>query len=160
MAVDLGTALGSASSPSSVTLAYAFKGDLFVLGVGDTFVKAVLDTTSATSLASDPRYSAALAAAGGPTDSSVAYADLTAIRGLVEAQLPADQKAAYTSDVQPYLAAFDRLVSVRVDARRQRVRHDHRLHQVEEGPRTSGRSHPSYPRGGDQAPHLPIRGSR
>jgi hypothetical protein len=114
--VDLGTALGTGSGSSTVTLAYAFKGDLFVLGVGDTFVKAVLDTTSATSLASDARYSTALAAAGGPTDSSVVYADLTAIRGLAEAQIPADQKAAYTSDVQPYLAPFDRFVSVRVDA--------------------------------------------
>ncbi|HTS15816.1 MAG TPA: hypothetical protein VMH24_09105, partial [Candidatus Sulfotelmatobacter sp.] len=98
------------------TIAYAFKDDLFVLGVGDAFVKSVLDTTSATSLGSDARYSAALSAAGGPTDSSVVYADLTAIRGLVEASLPAAQKAAYTSDVQPYLAPFDRFIDVRVDA--------------------------------------------
>ncbi len=113
--VDLGTALGTGAAPSSVTLAYAFKGELFVVGVGDAFVKTVLDTTSATSLASDGRYSAALAAAGGPTDSGVVYADLTALRGLVEAQLPASAKASYTSDVQPYVIPFDRLISVRVD---------------------------------------------
>lgn len=114
--VDLGTTLGTGAGPSSVTLAYAFKGELFVVGVGDAFVKTVLDTTSATSLASDGRYSAALATAGGPTDSSVVYADLTAIRGLVEAQLPASAKASYSSDVQPYVIPFDRLISVRVDA--------------------------------------------
>ena len=117
--VDLGTsgAAGTALSgvPTSVTISYAFKGQVFVLGVGDAFVKAVLDTTDANSLASDGRYSAALSAAGGPTDSGVVYADVTGIRGLVEAQLPADQKAKYSSDVQPYLTPFDRLISVRVD---------------------------------------------
>ena len=117
--VDLGSALDMGGStggaPSSVTVSYAFKGQLFVLGVGDAFVKAVLDTTNADSLASDARYSAALSAAGGPTDSGVVYADVTGIRSLVEAQLPADQKAKYTSDVQPYLTPFDRLISVRVD---------------------------------------------
>jgi len=116
LATDVGTVDSTGAVPTSVTLAYAFKGQLFILGVGDAFVKAVLDTTSATSLASDGRYSAALSAAGGPTDSSVVYADLTAIRGLVEAQIPAAEKASYTSDVQPYLVPFDRLVSVRVDA--------------------------------------------
>jgi len=117
--VDLATSGTDAAMdgvPASVTIAYAFKGQMFVLGVGDAFVKAVLDTTAATSLASDGRYSSALSAAGGPTDSSVVYADLTAIRGLVEAQLPADQKATYTSDVQPYLAPFDRLITVGDDA--------------------------------------------
>ena len=117
--VDLGTDSSVDSTtgavPTSVTISYAFKGQVFVLGVGDAFVKAVLDTTDATSLASDGRYSAALSAAGGPTDSGVVYADLTAIRGLIEAQLPAAQKAQYTSDVQPYLAPFDRVISVRVD---------------------------------------------
>ena len=118
--VDLGTDSSVDSTtgavPTSVTLAYAFKGQVFVLGVGDAFVKAVLDTTDTTSLASDGRYSASLSAAGGPTDSGVVYADLTAIRGLIEAQLPAAQKAQYTSDVQPYLAPFDRVISVSVDA--------------------------------------------
>lgn len=117
--VDLGTsgAAGAALSgvPTSVTVSYAFKGQVFVLGVGDAFVKAVLDTTDANSLASDARYSAAVSAAGGPTDSGVVYADLTGIRSLVEAQLPADQKATYSSDVQPYLTPFDRLISVRLD---------------------------------------------
>ena len=123
--VDLGSAAtigGGAPSasapigmPGSVTISYAFKGQVFVLGVGDAFVKAVLDTTDANSLASDGRYSAALSAAGGPTDSGVVYADVTGLRGLVEAQLPADQKATYSSDVQPYLTPFDRLISVRVD---------------------------------------------
>ncbi len=121
--VDLGTAgTGGAAVtgvPTSVTISYAFKGQVFVLGVGDAFVKAVLDTTDANSLASDGRYSAALSAAGGPTDSGVVYADVTGIRGLVEAQLPADQKAKYTSDVQPYLVPFDRVISVRRRYRRQ-----------------------------------------
>jgi len=117
--VDMGTATGTGATngmPSSVTLSYAFKDQLFVLGVGDAFVKSVLDTTDATSLASDGRYSAALSAAGGPTDSGVLYADVTGIRGLVEAQLPAAQKAQYSADVQPYLTPFDRLISVRDDS--------------------------------------------
>ncbi|MFI5261123.1 MAG: DUF3352 domain-containing protein [Candidatus Limnocylindrales bacterium] len=113
---SLNVAADATNGLPAITVAYAFKGDVFVLGVGDPFVKAVLDTTSATSLASDDRYSAALSAAGGATNSGVTYADLSAIRVLAEAQVPADQKAHYTSDVQPYLVPLDRFITVSVEA--------------------------------------------
>jgi len=95
-----------------VQLSYAFSGDTFVLGLGDTFVKQVIDVTSGTSLAAQSRYSDAVAAAGGPASLGNAYADITAWRTFLEAQLPASEKAKYESDVKPYLVPFDRVVAL------------------------------------------------
>jgi hypothetical protein len=70
----------------------------------------VLDTTKATSLASDPQYKGLADRAGAGTAS--AFVDITAIRGLVEkAIVGADPaaKAKYESDVKPFLTPFDAL---------------------------------------------------
>jgi Protein of unknown function (DUF3352) len=104
---------GAATLPSGrVQLSYAFSGDTFVLGVGDDFVKQVLDVTASTSLAAQARYTDALAAAGGPTSLGNAYADITAWRTFLEAQLPTAEKAKYESDVKPYLTPFDRVIAL------------------------------------------------
>ena len=104
---------GSAALPSGkVQLSYAFSGETFVLGIGDGFVKQVLDVTNGTSLASQSRYTDALAAAGGPASLGNAYADITAWRTFLETQLPAAEKAKYLSDVKPYLTPFDRVIAL------------------------------------------------
>ncbi len=95
-----------------VSLSYAFKDDVFVLGLDEAFVKAVLDVGADSSLAKQARYTEAVAAAGGPSATAILYADLTAWRTFLESKLPASQKAAYESDVKPYLVPLDRLVAV------------------------------------------------
>jgi hypothetical protein len=70
----------------------------------------VLDTTKATSLASDPQYQKLADRAGAGTSS--AFVDIAAIRGMVEkAMVSADpaSKAKYESDVKPFLVPFDAL---------------------------------------------------
>ncbi|MGZ6260017.1 MAG: DUF3352 domain-containing protein [Candidatus Limnocylindrales bacterium] len=101
-----------AISLNKVQLSYAFGPDVFVLGVGDGFVKQVLDVTPATSLASQARFSDAVKAAGGPASNGLAYADITALRSYLEGQLSGAEKAKYEADVKPYLIPFDRLVAL------------------------------------------------
>ncbi len=93
-----------------VEIAYATTDDIVVIGSGPGFVKAVLDTTKASSLAADPQYKGLADRAGAGTSS--AFVDITAIRGLVEkAMVGADaaEKAKYESDVKPFLVPFDAL---------------------------------------------------
>lgn len=86
-------------------IAFTAHDNLVIAGVGDAFVKSVIDVKSGSSLADTARYKTAMDLAG---TSNVAqyYLDLTAIRGLVEANLPAASKAEYEANVKPYLVPF------------------------------------------------------
>lgn len=58
------------------SMAYAFVDDLVVIGVDTSFVRAVIDTQPADSLASSPEYRRAVEAAGGASNGGVMYVDL------------------------------------------------------------------------------------
>jgi len=89
-----------------VELAYAVTDKVIVLGSSADFVKHVLDTTAGTSIASNDSFKKAVGHVG--TDvTGLTYLDITALRTLAEAQMPADQLAKYKSDVQPFLVPFD-----------------------------------------------------
>jgi hypothetical protein len=89
-----------------IEIAYAVTDDVVVIGTGPAFVKHVLDTTEATSLASDPQYKR-LADRAGPGTAS-AFVDIAAVRGLAEkAMAGGDPK--YETDVKPFLVPFDAL---------------------------------------------------
>jgi hypothetical protein len=109
-----GLAGGSAAElpvPSSnVEIAYAVTDKVVVIGSGANFVKAVLDTTPSTSLASNETYKTLADRAGTGTGGS--YVDLEAVRGLIEkAALDATADAAelkkYETDIKPFLVPFD-----------------------------------------------------
>jgi hypothetical protein len=93
-----------------IEIAYAVTDNVVVLGSGPGFVKHVLDTTAATSLASNARYKTLADRAGAGTGTS--FVDVAAIRGLFE-KLATDLKAdpaalaKYESDVKPFLVPFD-----------------------------------------------------
>jgi hypothetical protein len=95
-----------------LAVAWALKGETFVIGVGEGSVEAVLDVTEATSLGADARYREALTAAGAQTDSAIVYVDLAAARTAVEAFIPAAERARYDQDARPWLEPFDRLIAV------------------------------------------------
>lgn len=108
--------LAGGSLPPGVTLpsghveiAWAATGDVVVIGSGPDFVRKVLDTTEATSIAGDARFKV-LADRGGPT-ASVTFLDLAAIREMAEglAGGMGTDVGSYTADVQPYIAPFDAL---------------------------------------------------
>jgi hypothetical protein len=102
---------GSALPSGHVELAYAVTDQIVVMGSGPGFVKHVLDTTAATSIASTDRYKALSGRIGSGT--GVVFVDIAAIRGLIETAVAgADPSAVagYEQGVKPYLAPFDALI--------------------------------------------------
>jgi hypothetical protein len=96
-------------------IAYASTADLVVVGVGDTFVKSVLDTPAGSSLADDSHYKALLDRVG-PNNVGSSYVDLTATRELLE-RLGVDnptQMATYVRDIKPYLLPLDAFIQASV----------------------------------------------
>ena len=91
-------------------IAYAVTDKVVVIGSGAGFVKAVLDTTPSTSLASNDTYKKLADRAGVGTGGT--FVDLEAVRGLIE-KAAADGKAdaaeleKYETEVKPFLVPFD-----------------------------------------------------
>jgi hypothetical protein len=103
---------GGAAPGGHIELAYAVTDKVVVIGSSPSFVKHILDTTGSTSIASTDRYKTLSGRVG--TGTSIAFADITAIRGLIEsAMATADPSsvAAYEQDVKPFLAPFDALIA-------------------------------------------------
>jgi hypothetical protein len=91
-----------------IEIAFAVTDDVVAIGTGPAFVKHVLDTTEATSLASDPQYKR-LADRVGPGTAS-AFVDIAAVRGLAERAMAGGQSGSkYETDVKPFLIPFDAL---------------------------------------------------
>ncbi len=89
--------------PGKVEIAFTQTKDLVIAGVGDGFVKAVLDTKSGHSLADQPAYQRAIGMAG-VTNAGQGFVDLTTLRSALEAMAAgSSQLKAYASDVQPFL---------------------------------------------------------
>jgi hypothetical protein len=84
-------------------IAFAQTNDLVIAGVGDGFVKAVLDTKAGHSLADQPAYQRAIGMAGA-SNAGQGFVDLTSLRTALESTAAgAAALKAYDSDVQPFL---------------------------------------------------------
>jgi hypothetical protein len=119
---DLGDLAGLAGLPTEmlepgtvpsgrVELAYAVTDEVVVIGSGPGFVRHVLDTTAATSLASNERYKALAGRVGQGT--GIAFLDVTAIREAIESLLvnaDASQVAEYEENIKPFLIPFDAVI--------------------------------------------------
>ena len=111
---DLGALAGAATDgavdvPGDLEISYAVTDDVVVIGYGTAFTKAVLDASTGDSLADTERFKTSLEQAG-TTHASLFWLDVTGIRDLVEAQVPASDKAQYEADAKPYLEAFDSVI--------------------------------------------------
>jgi hypothetical protein len=118
VSLDTGKLSGMAGGPATalplptnkIDIAYAVTDKIVVIGSGANFVKAVLDTTPSTSLASNETYKTLADRAGTGTGGS--YVDLEAVRGLIE-KTTVDEKAdaaelkKYETDIKPFLVPFD-----------------------------------------------------
>lgn len=94
-----------------IELAYAVTDQVVVIGSGPGFVRSVLDTTPATSLAQNERYKALVSRAGAGTGSS--FADITAIREMIEGAMvnaDAGERIEYEENIKPFLTPLDALV--------------------------------------------------
>jgi hypothetical protein len=89
-------------------LSWTVTDDLVVVGLGPDFVKHVLDTDPASSLAHNDRYQSLLDRTG--TENAGSYfVDVTAIRAAIEEAVPdgPGMLERYESQVKPFLAPFD-----------------------------------------------------
>ena len=98
-------------------LEYAVTDDRALIGIGDAFVRRVLELDAADSLAQVPRYADAIAAIGGAENTAVMWLDLAGTRDALETALgpmieSADPDGLYESEVRPWLLPLDRVVSV------------------------------------------------
>jgi hypothetical protein len=102
---------GAVTMPTTIKLVYTVTDKVVVLGADPVFVKAVLDARTGDSLAKDARF-AALAKQAGTATAGVSWLDVAAIRTLAEGMMPAAERTKYETDVKPYLAPIDAIVSV------------------------------------------------
>ena len=86
-----------------VEIALAAKDSVILAGYTDAFVKAVIDTTPATSLSSQPDYTAVMAAAGAANDQSM-YVNIPALEDQIG--IAALSSSRWTTDYKPYFDHF------------------------------------------------------
>lgn len=94
-----------------VEIAYAVTDQVVAIGAGPGFVKHILDTTAATSIASTDRFKALVGRIGNGT--GLAFVDIAAIRGLIESAIAGVDPSAvtgYEQEVKPFLVPFDALI--------------------------------------------------
>lgn len=86
------------------SISYTVSDGQLLLGVDD-FVSEALDRTAQDSLAGSARYSAALEAVGAE-NAGVGYLDISTLRSLVEETVPAEERAFYERELEPYVEPF------------------------------------------------------
>jgi hypothetical protein len=91
-------------------IAATVQGGVFVLGTID-FVKAVVDTDAAGSLAKDPVYERAIALAGGDGMSDM-FINIAGLLVGVEEMLPPEAKSQYAIEIKPFLEPLEAFASV------------------------------------------------
>jgi hypothetical protein len=116
-ATDAGLEAFAMPMTSGIVLEYAVTDDRALIGVGDVFVRRVLELDAADSLARVPRYADAIAAMGGAENTAVMWLDLAGTRDALETALgpmieSADPDGLYESGVRPWLLPLDRVVGV------------------------------------------------
>jgi len=87
---------------------FAAKGNLIVAGLGDTFVKAVIDTTSSNALSSQADYTTVMRAAGASNEQSL-YVNIPALEDQIGQAIFAVSPSRWTQDYKPY---FDHIGGV------------------------------------------------
>ncbi|MGD0248920.1 MAG: DUF3352 domain-containing protein, partial [Candidatus Limnocylindrales bacterium] len=93
---------------TAIQIAVAAKGNLIVAGYTDAFVKAVIDTTPSTSLASQSDYSTLMGQVGASNEQSF-YVNIPALEDEIGRAFFASSPSRWTQDYKPY---FDHLGSV------------------------------------------------
>jgi hypothetical protein len=98
-----------------VELAWAVTDQVVVIGVGPSFVRAVLDAGPGPSLAENARYQALIGQVGTENVGSF-WLDITGVRELAEQFGAAEPEAmaAYEQDAKPYLLPLDAIIAANV----------------------------------------------
>lgn len=109
--------LNAGLTTTGLALQVAVSDTRVVIGLGDRFVRTVLELDPSESLGAQERYSATIEELGGTANVATAWVDLAGIREAVEgaitdAGLLEGAGFDYEADVQPWLMPLDRAVSV------------------------------------------------
>jgi hypothetical protein len=111
-----GVGLDSGAFAPSLALQVAVGDARVVIGLGDRFVRTVLELDAAESLGADERYAATITDLGGDENVATAWVDLAGIREAAEGALDGagmlDGAFDYEADVRPWLLPLDRVASV------------------------------------------------
>lgn len=102
-----------------IVIQYTVTDDRAIIGIGDAFVRDVLELDAADALAADARYAATIDELGGSSNAGVAWLDLAGTR---EAMMDAmasmmgmlDPEGEFAASVEPWLLPLDRFASVTV----------------------------------------------
>ncbi len=92
--------------PERIDVSYTTQGGLAVFGIGDRFVKSVVDTKPGSSLADQARYARALQLAGA-TNTGQVYLDIPAVVDPIVASLDPTNRALYEREYKPYVTPLD-----------------------------------------------------
>jgi len=103
--------------PTGVVVQIAVTDDRALIGLGETFVRRVLELDPSDGLASVARYSDAVTELGGDTNTGLAWMDLTGIREAIETAFAAeiesmDAAGFYMTEIRPWLVPLDRIVAI------------------------------------------------
>jgi len=102
-----------------IAIQYTVTEDRAIIGIGDAFIRRVLELDGADSLAADPRYAATIEELGGTANAGVAWLDLAATREAAMAAIAPmigfiDPDGQLAASVEPWLLPLDRFASVTV----------------------------------------------
>lgn len=111
---DLGLPMGD-----GIAVAYTVTDDRAIIGIGETFVRRVLELDPADALGADARYAGTINQLGGASNAGVAWIDLAAAReALLGVMGPMmgmfDPGGEFVASVEPWLLPLDRFAAVSV----------------------------------------------
>jgi Protein of unknown function (DUF3352) len=100
-------------APTGIAVEYAVtEDDLVVIGLGDRFVRRSLELHATDALASQPRFTEAVADLGGPDAVGLTWLDVAGTRTAVEGTVGPFLDDAYDAEIRPWLLPIDRIVTV------------------------------------------------
>jgi hypothetical protein len=102
-----------------IVIEYTVTDDRAIIGIGDAFVREVLELDAADSLAADTRYAATIEELGGPSNAGVAWLDLAGTRAAIMDAMASmmgmlDPEGEFAASVEPWLLPLDRFASVTI----------------------------------------------
>lgn len=103
--------------PTGIVVEFAVTDARALIGIGDSFVERALGLVEADALASQARYTDAIAQVGGSDNAGVTWFDFSGTREAIEVVLGSmlpmvDPSGLYESEIKPWLEPLDRFVAV------------------------------------------------
>jgi hypothetical protein len=102
-----------------LVMEYTVTDDRAIIGIGDTFVRRILELDTDDSLAANSRFTATIDELGGPSNAGMAWMDVAGTREAVMAAIGPmlafiDPDGEFGTSVEPWLLPFDQFASVTV----------------------------------------------